>query len=105
MFFNLFAATELSINVCVAHGTLCNDAAAFANRSARNERNIPNLRLQFGKGSNARPDQTRPNSGQLSKRPDDLENLIGFHTHDVQQAWRPQSRAPVYQKILTVHAT
>ena len=29
VFFNLFAAAEPSANVCVAHGTLCNDPSVY----------------------------------------------------------------------------
>jgi len=37
-FFNLFAAREPSANVCVAHGTLCNDPSVyptFSNKSLK----------------------------------------------------------------------
>ena len=29
VFFNLFAAAEPSANVCVSHGTLCNDSSVY----------------------------------------------------------------------------
>ena len=37
MFFNLFAAREPSANVCVAHGTLCNDPSVYPTFSNKSE--------------------------------------------------------------------
>jgi len=34
VFFKLFAATEPSANVCVAHGTLCNDLNVYISTTA-----------------------------------------------------------------------
>jgi len=36
VFFNLFAATEPSTNVCVAHGILCNDPSDYFATTAKN---------------------------------------------------------------------
>ena len=36
MFFNLFAAAEPSVNVCVAHGTLSNDLSVYIATTAQN---------------------------------------------------------------------
>jgi len=36
MFFNLFAAEDPSANVCVAHGTLCNDLSVYIATTAKN---------------------------------------------------------------------
>jgi len=36
VFFNLFAATERSANVCIARGTLCNDPSVYITITAYN---------------------------------------------------------------------
>jgi len=36
VFFNHFAAAEPSVNVCVAHGTLCNDLSVYIATTAQN---------------------------------------------------------------------